>query len=177
MIAVLITGVCASALGLIFVSLIQRTGDDAKINALAELAVAMQPSAERHGESVVQGRSFVQAYEAAWQTGASPFAVLPDKITLPVALAAAARQHGLPVQATLEAYAIAFLNNLVSAAIRLGIVGQFGGQRVMADLLPSARMICSGALAAAEDDLGAATWGADLASLLHETQTTRLFRS
>ena len=125
----------------------------------------------------MQGRSFVQAYEAAWQTGASPFAELPGTVTLPAALAVAARRHEIPVRSTLEAYAIAFLTNLNSAAIRLGIVGQFDGQRVMADLLDPVRTICAGALNATEDDLGAATWGADLASLLHETQTTRLFRS
>lgn len=162
---------------LIFIGLIQRAGDRAQIEALVELAVAMQPSAERHGEAVVQGRSFVQAYEAAWHAGSSPFTDLPGTITLAAALAVAARQHDIAVEATLEAYAIALLNSLVSAAIRLGIVGQFDGQRVIADLLPSLRRQCSGVPKATEDDLGAATWGADLASLLHETQTTRLFRS
>lgn len=162
---------------LIFINLIRRADDHARIDALVDLAVAMQPSAERHGEAVLQGRSFVQAYEAAWQAGSCPFAERPGTITLPAALAVAARQHDIPAPATLEAYAIAFLNNLISAAIRLGVVGQFDGQRVMADLLGPVRSICAGALRATEDDLGAATWGADLASLLHETQTTRLFRS
>ncbi|MFT5510796.1 MAG: urease accessory protein, partial [Hyphomicrobiaceae bacterium] len=33
------------------------------------------------------------------------------------------------------------------------------------------------ALTATLDDIGSATYGIDLASMLHETQTTRLFRS
>ena len=162
---------------LIFIGLIQRTGDLAETRELVELAAALQPSCERHDEAVVQGHSFVRAYEAAWQPGPSPFAGLPDTITLPAALAVAARQHDISVRATLEAYAIAFLNNLTSAAIRLGVVGQFDGQRIMAELLVPARAACCGSLNATEGDLGSATWGADLASMLHETQSTRLFRS
>lgn len=162
---------------LVFISLIQRADGRARIEALIELAAALQPSGERHGEAVTQGRSFVQAYEAAWQAGTPSFTELTGSMTLPAALAVAARQHDIPVRATLEAYAIAFLNNLVSAAIRLGVVGQFDGQRIMAGLLAPARAVCCGSLNATEDDLGSATWGADLASMLHETQTTRLFRS
>ncbi len=162
---------------LVFISLIQQADGCAQIDALIDLATALQPTSERNGEAITQGRSFVQAYEAAWRAGSPSFTELTGPMTLPAALAIAARQHAIPVRACLEAYAIAFLNNLVSAAIRLGVVGQFDGQRIMADLLVPARAVCSGSLNATEDDLGSATWGADLASMLHETQTTRLFRS
>jgi urease accessory protein len=143
------------------------------------LSAALQPSAERAQEALDQGRNFVAAYRSGWAkcpptddvfAGALP-------ITFPAALALAARAHDIDRPATLEAYAIAFCNNLLSAAIRLGVIGQFDGQRLLANLLPTIRKSTQNATLATLDDLGSATFGADLASMLHETQTTRLFRS
>jgi urease accessory protein len=39
------------------------------------------------------------------------------------------------------------------------------------------RAACDFAIRAGEDDLGGAAFAADLASIAHETQVTRLFRS
>lgn len=161
---------------LIVISLIQRGQDQSEVHDLVELANALQPSAERAAEAISQGGSFVQAYDAAWSGTRSPYAPHP-LVTLPAALAIAARRHDVRVAATLEAYAIAFLNNLISAAIRLSVVGQFDGQRIMSDLLANIRSVCPAAVIATKHDLGSATYGADLAAMLHETQTTRLFRS
>ena len=161
---------------LITLSLIQRAKDESDTRQLIELAAALQPSAERAAEAIGQGRSFIQAYEAAWCDERSPFGS-HRAITLPSALALAAARHGIATEATLEAYAIAFLNNLISAAIRLSVVGQFDGQRIVATLLAELRLVCADVVEASENDLGSATYGADLASMLHETQTTRLFRS
>lgn len=162
---------------LILISLVMRAGDIDELQALLELSVALQPSAERNAEAITQGRSFTQAYDAAWREGSAALINPGQPVTLPVAFALAAHRHDVPLPASLEAYAIAFLTNLVSAAIRLSIIGQFDGQRVLADLLPTIRSVCAGVLSATEEDLGTATYGADLAAILHETQRTRLFRS
>ena len=82
-----------------------------------------------------------------------------------------------PPHQLIYAYAIAFCHNLMSAAIRLGVIGQFDGQRLLAGILPRIRRASGAALGAPLDDLGSATYGADLAAMLHETQITRLFRS
>lgn len=163
---------------LIIISLVMRATRQADITELVELAAALQPSAERAAEARDQGRNFMAAYAAAWaKRGADPALPVSADVTLPVALALAARDRNIPVPATLEAYAIAFSNNLVSAAVRIGIVGQFAGQRLLAELLPDLREIAAGVVGATRDDLGSATFRADLASIYHETQTTRLFRS
>lgn len=164
---------------LIVMSLVVRAESRSDIEELAELSAALQPSAERANEAVDQGRSFVAAYRAGWydqETVQDIFAEL-EQITFPVALAIAVRAHRLDLTATLEAYAIAFCNNLLSAAIRLSVIGQFDGQRLIANLVPTIRDVTHTAAHATADDLGSATYGADLASMLHETQTTRLFRS
>jgi len=164
---------------LIILSLIRRAADAAAIAGLAELAGALQPSRERAEETAVQGEAFLQAYRAAWAESEIRPLALPAEtpVTLPVAVGLACRAHGFDLSAALIAYAIAFNANLVSAAIRLGVIGQFDGQRVLARLLPDLRRECRAALTAAEDDLGSAGFAADLASILHETQPTRLFRS
>ena len=162
---------------LIILSLVHRASADAAVGDLAELAAAMQPSKERAEEALVQGQAFLDAYHAAWAERGDPFSPVEGPITLPVAVGQAARARSLPLQATLIAYATAFTTNLVFVAIRLGAIGQFDGQRVLAALLPELRETCRLALNATEDDLGGAAFAADLASILHETQTTRLFRS
>jgi urease accessory protein len=164
---------------LIILSLVRRAPDDCKVSALAELSAAMQPSRERSEEAVTQGEAFLAAYRAGWSGDASGDFTAPadTPITLPVAVGLASRAHALPLEATLIAYATAFQTNLVSAAIRLGVIGQFDGQRVLAELLPDLRAACDFAIRAGEDDLGSATFAADLASIAHETQMTRLFRS
>ena len=162
---------------LIMLSLVRRASDDGTIRELAELSAALQPSKERSEEALVQGQAFMEAFRAAWAEPDESLAPAGGPVTLPVAVGQAARARGLPLQATLIAYATAFTTNLVSAAIRLGAIGQFDGQRMLAALLPELRETCRLALNATEDDLGSATFAADLASILHETQTTRLFRS
>jgi urease accessory protein len=61
--------------------------------------------------------------------------------------------------------------------VRLGTVGQTDGQKVIASLAKPARRAAAFATSAKLDDLGAAAFRLDIASLRHETQYSRLFRS
>lgn len=144
-----------------------------------ELALALAGSRERHLETSQQGSAFVLAARAAWPCGALDRLVelVPFDIAYPVAFATAAAGHQIPLAAALEAFIVGGLANLVSAGVRLGVVGQTDGQRIVAAL--SRRVGASGAAAAASslDDLGAAAFNSDLAALRHETQYSRLFRS
>ncbi|MEL6289295.1 MAG: urease accessory protein UreF [Pseudomonadota bacterium] len=160
--------------------------DAARVGEINALALALQPSRERYDETRTQGKAFWQAYAAAWQekgaamdtsSPARPGHGAGDDIALPVAVGLAAGRRGLPLAATLDAYGVAAITNLVSAAIRLGVAGQFDGQRVLAQLMGPLRAVCVVARSVCEADIGAATFMADIASLQHETQVTRLFRS
>lgn len=154
-----------------------RWGD---LHDLANLSVALQPTAERHLEATQQGRSFLDAVASAWPCAA---VARLDRLLAgagighAVAVATAAAGHGVPLDDTLAAYALAFVANLVSAAVRLSIVGQAGGQRVIAALLPETEAAACRAASATLDDLASAVMLADVASIAHETQYTRLFRS
>jgi urease accessory protein len=154
-------------------------GDGARLAEAAELAVALQPSRERHLETTQQGQAFAIAIEASWPTPA--LALLRQahdgEIAYPVAVGVAAAGHGVPLAATLESFLTAFVSALVSAAVRLGPIGQTQGQRVIAALMPALRDVAASLNDATLDDVGSATLRSDLASMAHETQYSRLFRS
>jgi urease accessory protein len=103
--------------------------------------------------------------------------VWPDPVAYPVAVAVAAAGHGIPAAEALEAFGLGFVSNLVSAAVRLGMVGQTDGQRVIAAVLPVVQEVAVFAATASLDELGACAFRSDLAALRHEGQYTRLFRS
>lgn len=155
----------------------ERTKD---LFEVAEFAYALQPSKERRLESGAQGRAFVTAIADTW--GAPTLVDLagrlaPNPVAYPVAVAVAAADHQLPLAETVEAYLTAFAANLVSAAVRAVPLGQTEGQRAIRDLVPVISAVAADALLASPDDLGGACLRADIASMAHETQYTRLFRS
>jgi urease accessory protein len=156
-----------------------RSGSDTERRDVAELALALAASSERRLETVTQGDAFVAAIRTSWPCAAiETFKGAWDgPVAYPVAVAVAAAGHGLPLEDTLEGFVLGFVANLVSAAVRLGILGQTDGQRVIAALIPDVRVLARVAGEATLDDLGGAAFRSDLAALHHETQYTRLFRS
>jgi urease accessory protein len=146
------------------------------VDAVNELALALASGKERHLETSQQGASFRLAYLDAWSVaGAAPWPAGP--LAYPVAAALAAADHAIALHEGATAFLNASAINLISAAIRLGVIGQVEGQKLLATLQP---VICGTALEASEaglDGLGSAAAGVDLASILHETQYSRLFRS
>jgi len=143
------------------------------------LAVALSPSAERRLETTAQGGAFVAAARAAWDC--EPLRRLDHasegRIAYPIAVAAAASGHRLPLGASLEAFALAQAANLVSAALRLGVIGQTDAQKILAALLPPIRALARAAHGASLADLGGAAFRSDIAAMRHESQYSRLFRS
>ena len=155
------------------------SSDQQKLRAVAELAAAFAPSKERHLETTAQGRAFFDATHAAWPCAAlerlaQAWAGPP---AYPVAVGTATAGHGIAVEPALDAYLHAYAANLISAGVRLVPLGQTDGQRVLAALEPIVAATAQRALKASLDEVGSAAFRADLASLRHETQYTRLFRS
>lgn len=144
-----------------------KAGDDA---ALAELALALQPSAERLRETMEQGTALARTVAAL--TGRD----LPPA-PLPVALGMAARPLGLPPEQVIALYLHSFAANLVSAAIRFVPLGQTDGQGALAALHGLIGDLAGRAALADLDDIGTATLGADLAAMRHETLDVRIFKT
>jgi urease accessory protein len=155
------------------------SADDAALRDVAELAVAFAPSKERHLETTAQGRAFLDTTQAAWPCSALDHLVTawPGPYAYPIAVAVAAAGHGIALAPASHAYLQAVAANLISAGVRLIPLGQTDGQRVLAALQPVIAATAARALATALADVGSAAFRADIASMRHETQYTRLFRS
>jgi urease accessory protein len=152
--------------------------DLAALHTVAELAAALAPSKERFLETTAQGRAFLEATHAAWPCAMLEWALARDApIAYPVAVGIAVAGHGIALEPALAAYLQAVAANLVSAGVRLIPLGQTDGQRVLAALEPVIAETAARALACRLEDAGSAAFRADLASMRHETQYTRLFRS
>ena len=153
-------------------------GDMAGVIEINDLTLALAPSKERHLETTGQGNAFVTAVQASWPSDLmGELAQGAEPVAYPVAVAVAAAAHGVPLPALLDAYLVAFAGNLVSAAVRLGPVGQTDGQKIIARLVPALREAAQMAASGTLDDLGSAALRSDIAAMRHETQYSRLFRS
>ena len=153
--------------------------DDTSLHDIAELAAAFVPSRERQLETTTQGRAFIDTARAAWSCEGldEVIAACGDRIVYPVAVGLVSAAHGIPLEPALHAFLHAVVSNWISAGSRLIPLGQTDCQRVLAQLEADVIATAKRAISASLDDLGSATFRADLASLRHETQYTRLFRS
>jgi urease accessory protein len=153
--------------------------DDQALRAVTELAAAFVPSKERFLETTAQGRAFLEATRAAWPCPAlTRFAAAWNgAVALPVAVGVACAGHGIGCETALPAFLHALVANWISAGLRLIPLGQTDGQRVLAALEETVAATAARALATPLADLGSAAFRADLATMRHETQYTRLFRS
>jgi urease accessory protein len=156
-----------------------EVADDRALRDVAELAAAFVPSRERQLETVAQGRAFIGTISAAWSCDGldQAIACCEGSIVYPVAVGLVSAAHAIPLAGALHAFLHAVVSNWISAGGRLIPLGQTDCQRLLAMLEPMVMATAQRALAASLDDLGSATFRADLASLRHETQYTRLFRS
>ncbi len=149
------------------------------IGEIAELACALASSSERRLESTQQGAAFLAATCAAWPMAALEEAVreIGANTAYPVCFAVAAASHGMALRPALDGYLAAFASNLVSGAVRLSVIGQTAGQGVVARMAPLVAQVAASAEHATLEDIGGCAFRADIASLHHETQYARLFRS
>jgi urease accessory protein len=156
-----------------------QAGDHKRLAAVSELAVALQPSRERRLEATMQGEAFLKAVETAWPNAGVALlrAVAPPPCALAVAAGAACAGEGAPLEMAVQAFVTGFCQNLVSSAVRLAPIGQSDGLRVLAALEPGIAATAKRAARSRLRDVGGIALRSDIASMRHETQMTRLFRS
>jgi urease accessory protein len=154
-------------------------GDDPALIETAELAAAFVPTRERHLETTALGRAFIDVTQAAWPCRALTRLrrLWHGPIAYPVAAGVACAGHDIPLAPAAHAFLVALITNWISAGVRLIPLGHTDGQRLLSALEPAVAQAAQRALGSGLDDIGSATFRADLASARHETQYTRLFRS
>jgi urease accessory protein len=152
-------------------------GDLTALGRADRCGAAFRATAELAAESVQQGEAFLAVCRAAWPDAFLERWAADDGVCHPAAFGAAAARAGIALEDALLGYLEAFAANLVSAGLRLGLVGHTGAQRIIAELEPTVCAAARAAIGRDPDDFGAATFAIDLASMAHETQYSRLFRS
>ena len=142
----------------------------------------MRATCELAGESIGQGEAFLATIRTTCpHAGLDRLAALAGdeqrRLAYPVAVGAAVAAHGVPASVALPAYLHGLAANMISAGVRLIPLGQTDGQRAIAALKPVILEAAEAAFTRPRGDLGSAAPMIDWASMQHETQYTRLFRS
>jgi urease accessory protein len=181
-----------------------QTGDLAGMGCWIDWLIAGRETAELRAEEGNRGRAMADllvawgllgdwggccagAFGSTQQRGpadVSPAAIVRDLAWRPVlarsqaaGLAFAAVAWGIDARDAALGYAWGWLENMVLAGIKLVPLGQTSGQQVLQRLTEQVPAAAARALALADDDIGASSPALAIASSLHETQYTRLFRS
>lgn len=94
-----------------------------------------------------------------------------------IAYAIAAAHYQIDLQAALLGYFYSWTANLVSAGVKLIPLGQTAGQRLLLTMQPALKQAAESVSTLKADDLSSCSWGLSLASMAHECQYSRLFRS
>ncbi len=141
-----------------------------EIGGINDVARAFAASGERLTETVDQGRAFAQTVDQIWETDMGA-------LCYPVAVGRAARLKNLPLEQTVTFYTHSFAASLVSVAVRLIPLGQTEGQAVLAALATSIEQSSAKAINADLNDLTSSCFALDIASMRHETQYSKVFRT
>ena len=156
--------------------------DRAKLYEIAELTAAFRGTAEFALESSQQGSACLATLRHVW----------PDRVldwlseelcqnqvqpAVAVVFGVSLARQGVAAEPPLPAFLQSYVANLVTAGVRLIPLGQTDGQLAVAELEQAVLATSKHAENATIDDLGSAAFMVDLASMAHERQYTRLFRS
>jgi urease accessory protein len=156
--------------------------EQAKLAEVAELAAVSRGTAEFALEASQQAAACLETLRKVWPDRFLDWLsdILGERqvpATQAVVVGIRAAREGIPLSLALPTFLHGYVANLVNAGVRLIPLGQTDGQHAIAELEPAILLASTKASDATIDDLGSAAIMVDFASIAHETQYTRLFRS
>ena len=150
-----------------------RTGEALRLGAWL---LACRESAELRLADRQQGQALMRVLAGLGVARAA--ALRTDRrVGYACAFALAGAEFGVSARTAAVSFAYARLESMVVTAIKLVPLGQSAGQRMIFDLAGALPPTCEAALSIAQADIAAGAPGQVMASVLHETQATRLYRS
>ena len=143
---------------------------------------------EHWNETVLASRETAELVNEELHLGKALWRLLRDQRLLPamalpkepgyVAMfALAASILGVDAISAVHGLAWSWAENQTAVACKTIPLGQTAGQRVLLALMPEISRVAAHAATTSDDDIGSSLPGLALASCLHETQYSRLFRS
>lgn len=137
---------------------------------------AARESAELQREDHHLGTALARLLTDLGIEQARPWRTAP-RACLATLFSLAAVRWDIPLTEAVTGYGWAWSENQVTAATKLIPLGQTASQRILSQALPEISAIVHRSLALNDDEIGCSVIGLGLASALHETQYSRLFRS
>lgn len=142
----------------------------------ASYAVACRETKELRQEEINRGRAMTKLIEQlGLELGIEWLEVVKGCQIAGFALTAS--RWNIALQQAVLGYTWGWLENMVMAAIKIVPLGQSAGQQTLAELIETAIEVVETGLMVEDDNIGGSCPAFTLASCLHETQYTRLFRS
>ncbi|MEA5514434.1 urease accessory protein UreF [Nodularia sp. UHCC 0506] len=138
---------------------------------------AARETQELRASSWQMGRSLTQLLDKLQPDTVPLFKAVGNPCNYAIAFGIAVAHWQINIQAALLAYLQSWASNLITAGVKLIPLGQTAGQELLLDLQPFISTALAEILALKDDELSCCSWGLSLASMQHETQYTRLFRS
>ena len=159
-----------------------KDNDCEKLLEIAEIAAAFRGTSEFALETSQQAASCLATLRRVWpdplvESLSDLLSDLRISPVLSVVLGVRAARQDIPATLAPPAFLQSYLANLITAGVRLVPLGQTDGQLAIAELESAVLAVAAQAQQATIHDLGSVGFMVDLASALHETQYTRLFRS
>ena len=150
--------------------------DLSRVRYLSEFLHACRESAELGAEDRHLGASLARVLQTLGVERAEPWIADPD-VTFATSFSLAAVHFELPVRSAALAFLFAWLENQVAAATRLIRIGHLAAQRVLSQVSVRLPASVTLGLELPLSEVGFLAPGLSLASALHETTYSRLFRS
>jgi len=157
-------------------------GAHAEIADLNDRFLAARETRELRAETVQTGRSLLELLRDTGELAATDLRALAaldagNGLAYPTAWSAAAVARGIAIDDALVGYLWSWLENAVLAALKTVPLGQRAGQRLLTRLGGRLEALAAAASVRPLDQCCNLLPGFALASMHHETQYTRLFRS
>src|SRR5262249_13150313 len=150
----------------------------AGLTRVAELAAAFRGTSEFALESSQQAAACLTTLRQVWPHHILDlFVEMSCRPVLAVVLGARSASEQIQASVALPAFLHSYVANLILAGVKLIPLGQTEGQLAVSALEDAVLSSSARGCCATLDDLGSAGFVVELASIAHEGQYTRLFRS
>ncbi len=151
-------------------------GDSARVARWNDFLHAARPTRELQEEDRRLGAALARVLANLGIAEAAPWCD-DRRVTQITLFTLACARWQIPLSPAVSAFLFAWAENQVAGAIRLLPLGQSAGQRILGELGARIPPAVAAGLALADDDIGQGAPALALASALHETQYSRIFRS
>ncbi|HEY9803720.1 MAG TPA: urease accessory protein UreF [Leptolyngbyaceae cyanobacterium] len=138
---------------------------------------AARETQELRNSSWQMGRSLMQLLGKI-QPQIQPFAdAVGNPCNYAIAFGIASAHWQIHLSAAILGYLHSWATNLITVGVKIIPLGQTAGQELLLNLQPLISHSAAEIISLKDDEIACCSWGLSLASMQHETQYTRLFRS